>query len=354
MRLPKLLLPTKSLFVLANTQTKGSSMMVSARSLKIISECFILVLFTSLILMGCSGSGSSSGGSNGGFTATANTTTQSLNVGTAMDSFTPLTATGGTGPYTYSYAGNFPAGLNFNTSTGAVTGTPTTVYYPTALMFRVQDATGNFSSTTSYVTFAVYPATTITAIAYSFTPTTLDVAVPIPFNYYPLIAHGGWPYSPNVYNYIASGVLPAGLIYDTATGLLSGSPTTVNASSVTVTFSVQDSLNNLAGTTQPILFPPVTDNFTNPFVFASAVVPTLTHGVTMTTAVYPITAAGGRPAYTYSYTGTLPIGLTFNPATCAVYGTPASQVTTSLTFTAFDAVNTQISPASTVVNITIN
>src|SRR5450759_4748166 len=38
-------------------------------------------------------------------TATANITVQNLTVGTAMASFTPLTATGGATPYIYSYSG---------------------------------------------------------------------------------------------------------------------------------------------------------------------------------------------------------------------------------------------------------
>ena len=45
-------------------------------------------------------------------------------VGVAFNSG-PMTVTGGTAPYTYSISGTLPAGLTLNTSTGAVTGTPT-------------------------------------------------------------------------------------------------------------------------------------------------------------------------------------------------------------------------------------
>ena len=48
--------------------------------------------------------------------AVANTTAQNLTVGTVMASFTPLTTSGGTSPYTYSYTGTLPAGLSFNIS----------------------------------------------------------------------------------------------------------------------------------------------------------------------------------------------------------------------------------------------
>ncbi|WP_035533301.1 Ig domain-containing protein, partial [Hoeflea sp. BAL378] len=46
-------------------------------------------------------------------------------VGTAYGQ--AVTASGGTAPYTYAItAGTLPAGLSLNTSTGAITGTPTT------------------------------------------------------------------------------------------------------------------------------------------------------------------------------------------------------------------------------------
>jgi hypothetical protein len=45
-------------------------------------------------------------------------------VGVAFNSGAAV-ASGGTPPYTYSVAGTLPAGLTINTTTGAVTGTPT-------------------------------------------------------------------------------------------------------------------------------------------------------------------------------------------------------------------------------------
>lgn len=88
-------------------------------------------------------------------TATANTTAQNLTAGTAISSFTPLTASGGTMPYTYSYTGTLPVGLSFNTSTGAITGTPTAAYATANLIFSVKDANNVTASTTSTVSFSV-------------------------------------------------------------------------------------------------------------------------------------------------------------------------------------------------------
>jgi hypothetical protein len=75
-----------------------------------------------------------------------------------MTSFSPLTPNGGATPYTYSYTGSLPAGLSFSSSTGAVTGTPTTVSTAVDLVFSVKDANNNFASTTSTVSFTVSAA----------------------------------------------------------------------------------------------------------------------------------------------------------------------------------------------------
>ena len=90
--------------------------------------------------------------------AIANTTTQSLTVGTAMSSFTPLIAIGGVPPYTFSYTGTLPSGLSFSTSTGAVTGIPDASYATAGLVFSVQGANSAVASTTSTVSFTVYAA----------------------------------------------------------------------------------------------------------------------------------------------------------------------------------------------------
>ena len=91
-----------------------------------------------------------------GPTATANTTAQSLTVGTAMTSFTPLTGSGGTGSLTYYVSsGTLPTGLSLNASTGAVTGTPTATYSAASVVFAVKDANNTVAAATSTVSFTV-------------------------------------------------------------------------------------------------------------------------------------------------------------------------------------------------------
>lgn len=70
-------------------------------------------------------------------------------VGTPYN-FTP-TATGGTAPYAFALiAGTLPAGLSFNTSTGAVTGTPTTSGSASGLSIRVTDNVGATATLPSF------------------------------------------------------------------------------------------------------------------------------------------------------------------------------------------------------------
>lgn len=62
-------------------------------------------------------------------------------VGTAY-SFTPTTANG-SGTKTFALTGTLPAGLSFSTSTGAITGTPTTVQTASGLNITVTDSSGS-------------------------------------------------------------------------------------------------------------------------------------------------------------------------------------------------------------------
>lgn len=94
------------------------------------------------------------GGGPGTITATANTAAQVLTVGQAGYGFSPLTATGGTPPYTLEVAGGtLPSGLALTGT--SVTGSPAAVQPASYVVFRVKDANGVYASTTSTVSFEV-------------------------------------------------------------------------------------------------------------------------------------------------------------------------------------------------------
>jgi len=208
----------------------------------LLMRCAIPVV--ALLLSACGGSSSSSPS----ISATAVTTAQSLTVGTAMASFAPLTASGGTTPYTYSItSGTLPAGLNLDTTTGVITGTPTAASAAATVVFSVKDANNVVASTTSSVSFTV-GAATITATA-----TTTAQGLPIGTamtSFTPLTVSGGA--TPYTYS-IASGKLPAGLSLDPSTGAVTGTPTALQAPA-DVVFSVKDANNVVASTTSTVSF----------------------------------------------------------------------------------------------------
>lgn len=70
-------------------------------------------------------------------------------VGTAYSA--SVTASGGTGPYTYALAaGSLPAGLSLNASTGAISGTPTTAGTSSGITVRVTDAIGATANASAF------------------------------------------------------------------------------------------------------------------------------------------------------------------------------------------------------------
>jgi hypothetical protein len=136
--------------------------------------------------------------------------------GTAVSGLA-LVATGGAGGYVYSIVtssatGDLPPGLSLNSSTGAITGTPTTPGHYT-FVAQVQDAaatvyTASFSITVLSRLFrkhkAIRPGEV--GLTYSFT--------------FMVAGNTG-----SVTWSVVSGNLPAGLSLDTSTGIVSGVPT---------------------------------------------------------------------------------------------------------------------------------
>lgn len=210
-----------------------------------------LVVLLGILLAVCGGGGGVGGGSNVvAISATATTTAQTLTVGTAMSSFTPLTASGGATPYTYSYTGILPTGLSFNPSTGAVTGTPTVVYAATNLVFSVVDANNVVASTTSTVSFTVNASGGGSAISATATTTAqILTAGTAMTSFTPLTASGG--VTPYTFSY--TGTLPTGLSFNVSTGAVTGIPTASYATANLV-FSVKDANNVVAGTTSTVSF----------------------------------------------------------------------------------------------------
>jgi hypothetical protein len=130
------------------------------------------------------------------------------------------TNTGGAAT-SFSIAGTLPAGLSFNTGTGAITGTPTATSLATGYTVTATNASG---SNSAVVTITVNPPAPV--ISYT-TPQADTIGIPIhalsPSN------SGGTPVT-------YSAALPAGLSINVSTGVISGTPLAASASaSYTVT-----------------------------------------------------------------------------------------------------------------------
>ena len=130
-----------------------------------------------------------------------------------------MTITGGTPPYTFTVVGTLPAGLTLNTSTGAVTGTPTA---SGTFSIKVTDA-GGAAGTACSIT--INPPLSVTCAAVS----TGEVGVA--FNSGPMTITGGTA----PYTFSVVGTLPAGLTLNTSTGAVTGTPTSSGTFSVQVT-----------------------------------------------------------------------------------------------------------------------
>jgi hypothetical protein len=250
-----------------------------------------------------------------------------------------LAASGGTTPYTWALtSGTLPAGLSFNTASGQISGTPTASTTGAALTFRVTDAANPAQTTTANLTLAVGAATlSISTIALpagqvgkAYTTT--------------LVANGGT----TPYTWSVTGALPAGLAFNAASGVLSGTPG-ASTTGVALAFKVTDSGTPAQNTSRTLTL-----------VIAPAI-PVLT----ITTASLPpghvgtsysatLTASGGTTPYTWSLVGTLPAGLAFNTTTGVISGTPtASAAATPLQFTVKDS-STPVQSQTATFTLTIN
>jgi hypothetical protein len=211
-------------------------------------------------------------------------------------------ASGGTGaPYSWSVvSGSLPAGISL-TSGGQFTGTPTAsgTYY---LSVKAADPAGLASTLAEILT--VNPALAITTA-------TLPNATTLAFYSAALSTSGG--VAPVAFSVI-SGALPAGVTLS-AGGTFSGTP----AASGTFNFSVQalDALGGVA--TAPLTLKVYT------VTLLSASGPTSVTGEVGVALAMNFTASGGTAPYAWSIpTGGLPAGVTLNPATGSISGTPTA------------------------------
>ena len=229
-------------------------------------------------------------------------------------------ATGGTSPYTYTLSPSPPSGLTWTASTRTISGTPAVEQGATNYTYQVTDGNGAMAS--ANVNITVNPALALSgpilAQVYSQNQSINPLVLPQ--------ATGGT--APVTYSLTTP--LPAGLLFDANTRTLSGTPSVVQGATNYI-YQTQDA----NGATASLLV-------------SIEVRPALTLSGTVAKQVYTQnrsigsvqlpSAAGGVTPYTYTLTPTLPNGLTFDPNTQTLSGTPlAIQPATNYTYSVQDA-----------------
>jgi hypothetical protein len=234
---------------------------------------------------------------------------------------TQLSATGGSGSYTWAATSGLPAGVTLST-TGLLSGTPTAAGSFT-ITVKVTDSAGGAG--TSNVALTVNPAPAITST--SLNAGEQGVAYPPQ----QLGATGGT--TPLVWS--ATG-LPTGLTLSTS-GLLTGQPTAAGPFSPVVT--VADANGATASQTYSGV------SIAAPLMITTTAVSSFEQGVTYNIA---LTMSGGSGTPTFSITGSVPAGMTFNAGTGTISGSPTGTAAASFTIKATDGLGGTVSLAYSV------
>ena len=238
-----------------------------------------------------------------------------VNTGTINTPFSQtFTQSGGAAPITWSESGALPAGLTFNTSTGVLSGTPTQAgTFP--ITVTATDASGCIG-TAPYTLTIVCNSITVT------NPVVNTGIVNVPFSQTFTQAGGLGPTT-----FSTASALPAGLTLSSS-GVLSGTPTQTGSFTIVVTASDAHCSGSNTSSPYHLTIACQLVTVTNPVVNTGTVNVAFSQTFTAGNAIAPVT-------FTLN-SGTLPAGITLNPSTGVLSGTPTQTGSFPITIKATD------------------
>ena len=228
-----------------------------------------------------------------------------------------VTAQGGTDPYTFAVtSGSLPNGITLDSSTGVISGVPTTSgvsnFTLTATDATLATGSGNYSIAVGDASLTLSPPSLPTGyqgVAYSQTVSASGGTAPYTFS-------------------VSSGQVPPGLSFSSS-GVLSGTPIALGSYGFIAQATDVNGDNGYRTYTVNITNPPLTISPT-----ASATTQ-VGQNYSQTN-----TASGGTTPYTFSLaSGALPAGTTLNTSTGTVSGTPTTAGAFSYTILVTDSGN---------------
>ncbi len=235
-----------------------------------------------------------------------------------------LTASGGSGSYTWSPVSSLPPGLSLS-SGGVISGTPTSA---SNYSFEVQVQDSSSPAQTATSTFSM----TITTATLGVTTATLPGGTVGGSYSATVAASGGTP--PYTWALATGSTLPAGLSLTPSNGLISGVPSAAGSTSFTV--QVTDSASPVDTATAKLSITVTTT--TTLLITSTSANPPSGSWTVGTNATVTLAASGGTSPYSWALASgsSLPAGLSLG-SSGAITGTPAAAGSLDAIFTVTDS-----------------
>ena len=238
--------------------------------------------------------------------------------GTTGVPFSQVISFPGASPGSFTASGTPIPGLSFDSATNSFQGTPT----QRGSQNQVIDYADSFgcTHTATYLVTVSFPTITLAPAAGALPGAVTGVAYSQSF----AASGGSAPYSYQV----TAGTLPAGLTLDGATGALAGTPTASGSSNFTITATDTHGASTATAYSLSVAYPVVT------LAPASGALP---GGVTGSSYSQAVSSTGGTAPYSFQVSaGTRPPGLTLDPASGVISGTPTAAGTFNFTVSGTD------------------